>query len=100
MLAVPLRTPAPSGVSLAPLTRRFGVSTPCRARPPRRPPSWASSAPDLDVRNSGAVRFPIPQRIDQQGEGGRGLPTAGVIEVIPREGLTPVLEHPHEPSIG
>src|SRR4051812_14995916 len=40
----------------------------------------------------------VAQRIDQHGEGGRGLAAAWVIEMVAREGWAPIGEHPDEPS--
>ena len=43
---------------------------------------------------------PVAKRFDKQAECGRRLPTAGVIEVIAREGRAPIGEHPDQPPIG
>jgi hypothetical protein len=42
---------------------------------------------------------PVAQRLDQQGEGGRVLPAARVVEVIPRPRGAPVLEHSLETTL-
>jgi len=45
-----------------------------------------------------AVRPAIPQGVDQQGEGGRRLPPARIIEVIARKRRAPVVECADQPS--
>ena len=42
----------------------------------------------------------MAQRIDQQGEGSRRLPTARIIEVVAGIGRAPVLEHADETALG
>ena len=44
--------------------------------------------------------LPVAQRIDEQGEGRRGLPAARVVEVVARKGRAPVGQHPDEPPLG
>ena len=42
----------------------------------------------------------MSQRLDQQGEGGRVLPAARVVEMIPGPSGAPVLKHPRETTLG
>jgi hypothetical protein len=39
---------------------------------------------------------PVSERFDKEGESGRGLPPARVVEVVPRKWGTPVTENAHE----
>src|SRR3712207_5783486 len=42
----------------------------------------------------------VAERVDQKGEGCRGLAVARVVEVIARERRAPVGQHPDEPPLG
>ncbi len=71
------------------------TSKPRAARPKT---DLSGTKPCPSTRRENALSAAEPQRLDQQGEGGRRLPAARVAEVVAREGRAPVGEHPDEPA--
>ncbi len=63
----------------------------------RRSRPWPELSSDVEPV---APLAPVAQGVDQQGEGRRGLASAGIVEVIARKRRAPIFQHPLEAALG